>query len=83
MIDPAASARHKHFLRGYFRGAVLAMPAAVRRQEVERMVRGLASLPAFRRARTVGLYLSLPSEVDTAPVLALCRRARKGVAVPR
>ncbi len=46
------------------------------------MARRLSRLPAFRRARTVALYLSLPHEPDTRPLIELCRRSGKKVAVP-
>lgn len=75
-------ARHKFFLRNYFRRAVLSLPAAQRRRESRLMARRLSRLPAFRRARTVALYLSLPHEPNTAPLLRLCRQHKKRVAVP-
>jgi 5-formyltetrahydrofolate cyclo-ligase len=58
------------------------MPAARRRAEARAVARLVARWPAFRRARTVGLYAALAHELDTAPLLALCRRRGKTVALP-
>jgi len=40
------------------------------------------SLDAFRRAKVVACYLALPHEVQTAPLLAACRRLGQRVCVP-
>ena len=39
-------------------------------------------MPAFQNSHTVMLYLALPQEVQTAALLAECRRRVKQVAVP-
>ncbi|MGQ0644189.1 MAG: 5-formyltetrahydrofolate cyclo-ligase [Elusimicrobiota bacterium] len=82
LIEAAALARRKFFLRNYFKRAVLQIPAARRRKDSLRIASRLARLPVFRRARTVALYISLPFEVDTRPLLALCRSLGKTVAAP-
>jgi 5-formyltetrahydrofolate cyclo-ligase len=81
-IAAARTARHKNFLRGFHREQVLAIPAARRRALSRRAAMRLLSIPDFRFAETVGLYLPLPHEVDTAPILDICRRLKKAVAVP-
>jgi 5-formyltetrahydrofolate cyclo-ligase len=43
----------------------------------------LAGLPAVREARTVMAFLSLPTEIDTWPVIRWAWNAGKRVAVPR
>lgn len=40
------------------------------------------TLEAFRRAKVVACYLALPHEVQTAPLLAECRRLGQRVCVP-
>lgn len=42
----------------------------------------VAALPAFQRAGTVHIFLSLPEEVDTAPLLKRCLEAGKSILVP-
>lgn len=74
--------KHKLFLRNLYREKVRRMAASKRRTESLRIARRVARLPAFRRARVVAAYLSLPFEVDTRPLLDLCRAAGKRVAVP-
>ena len=43
----------------------------------------LADLPEFQQARTVLLFVSMPDEVDTLPILADALAAGKAVAVPK
>jgi 5-formyltetrahydrofolate cyclo-ligase len=74
--------RQKHFLRGYYRRRVESMPVALRRREETDFARRLARLEVFRRARCVGLYMALPWEFSVGPVLELCRRRGKAVALP-
>jgi 5-formyltetrahydrofolate cyclo-ligase len=74
--------RHKYFLRNFFKRAAKSIPADHRGRDARRLAARFSRLPAFRRAKTVGLYLALPHEIDTAPVIRLCRRAGKGIAVP-
>lgn len=74
--------KHKLFLRNLYREKVRRAPAAKRRAESLLIARRVSRLQAFRRARVVAAYLSLPFEVDTRPLLALCRAAGKQVVVP-
>lgn len=74
--------RQKHFLRAHFFALNREQPAARRRAAARRAARRLASRPAWRRAQTVGLFLSLPREIDTAPLIRAARAAGKVIAVP-
>ncbi len=42
-----------------------------------------AHLPAFRSAKTVGLFLSLPTEPDLAPLIEEAWSAKKQIVLPR
>jgi len=75
-------ARHKFFLRNFYRKAVLSLPASERRRDSRRVAERLAGLEDFRQAKVVALYVALPHEVDMRPVLDLCRRLKKTVALP-
>ncbi|MBK8575074.1 MAG: 5-formyltetrahydrofolate cyclo-ligase [Elusimicrobia bacterium] len=46
------------------------------------MARGVSARAEFHRARRVGVFLSLPTEIDTAPLIELARQEGKTVAVP-
>ena len=81
-VDDLQSARHKHFLRGWHREMVRAMPASARRRDARLTAETLSLLPAFQDAQTVGLYVSVGAEMDSRPFLDLCRRYKKAVAVP-
>ena len=48
----------------------------------EQIAAHVQSLDAFRRAKVVACYLALPQEVQTAPLLAACRRLGLRVCVP-
>ncbi len=74
--------KHKHFLRGYYRRAVSSLSAASRRRESLQIARRLERLPAFRNAKTVALYISRWGEVDTRPILDLCRKRGKAPVAP-
>ena len=47
------------------------------------VARRLAACPAWQRAGLVLCFLSMPGEVDTAPIIAAAGQAGKSVAVPR
>lgn len=64
---------------------------AARRRELDRawirtasraVAGGVGGLPEFAAAGTVACYLALPSEVQTQPLIELCRQAGKNVCVP-
>lgn len=46
------------------------------------MSRRVAGLSEFRSARVLGIFLSLPWEIDSKPLIAVARREGKTVAVP-
>jgi 5-formyltetrahydrofolate cyclo-ligase len=46
------------------------------------MSRRVAGLSEFRSARVLGIFLSLPWEIDSKPLIAAARREGKTVAVP-
>jgi len=48
----------------------------------EQIAANVQSMDAFRRAKVVACYLALPQEVQTAPLLAACRRLGLRVCVP-
>ena len=48
----------------------------------EQIAARVQTLDAFRRAKVVACYLALPQEVQTAPLLAACRRLGQRVCVP-
>jgi 5-formyltetrahydrofolate cyclo-ligase len=81
-VERAQISRHKQVLRGFYREAVLAFPPARRARLSRRLADRLAALREFRLAQTVGLYVALPHEPDSSPLLDLCRRMGKAVAVP-
>lgn len=79
---PDQTARHKYFLRLHYREAVRGVSVVERRSGARAVAERVARLPEFRRARVLGIFLSLPFEIDTAPLMALARRAGKTLAVP-
>jgi len=58
------------------------MTLAQKRAAARAAARRVAGVAAFRRAQVLGIFLSLPTEIETAPLIALARRANKTVAVP-
>jgi 5-formyltetrahydrofolate cyclo-ligase len=80
--DAARMARHKQFLRGYYRHQVSRLSSAARRALSAKAVRRLALLPAFQAAQTVGIYAGVEGELDTTALFDLCGRTGKAVAVP-
>lgn len=59
-----------------------ALPAAERVRLSADLCRRLGATEAWRRARTVLLYASLPDEVDTAGLIAAAGRQAKRVVLP-
>jgi len=56
--------------------------AGARRQASQAVARRLCALQAFRRAKTVMVYLPLPYELDTSAIIRRARRLRKRIVVP-
>jgi 5-formyltetrahydrofolate cyclo-ligase len=82
LTERVSIARYKYFLRNHMKQALLALPTAERRRSARRLAARLSRLPIFQRARVVGATLSLPHEMDSGPLLSLCRRANKTVVIP-
>lgn len=80
--SPDETARHKYFLRLHYREAVRGLSVARKRAGARAVAERVARLPKFRRASVLGVFLSLPFEIDTVPLISLARRAGKTVAVP-
>lgn len=59
------------------------MPAAVRARKSLQICRHLLDAREYQSASVVMLYLSMPEEVDTTPILQDAWRRGKTVAVPR
>lgn len=74
--------RHKDFLRRHFRDTLRCLPAGRRRDCAGAVARRLSRLPVFAQAPAVAVYLTRPGELDTAPLIALCRRLGKIVLAP-
>jgi 5-formyltetrahydrofolate cyclo-ligase len=73
----------KATLRAALIAARRALPAEDRQSRSRSVASRLVELPAFSRARTVGLYAPIGAEVDTAEVARLAAVAGKQVAFPR
>jgi 5-formyltetrahydrofolate cyclo-ligase len=75
-MDPKEAARDQTRLRLAKLDPGWMLKASRRIQE------SLVALPEFKEAEVVGLYLSLPSEVQTGGIISACAKAGKKVAVP-
>jgi 5-formyltetrahydrofolate cyclo-ligase len=83
MTDAAAGrSTQKRALRREVLGRLRTQPPGARRAASAAIHARLFALDAFRCARGVHCFLSLPEEVDTAPVLERCREAGKAAFVP-
>ncbi|MBP9128412.1 MAG: 5-formyltetrahydrofolate cyclo-ligase [Elusimicrobia bacterium] len=76
------TARHKYFLRLHFREVVRGMSVDGKKAAARDAARRVGLLAEFRRADTVGLFLSMGTEIDTGPLIAAVWAAGKKVAVP-
>lgn len=81
-VTPSDLLREKHFWRLHFREQARALSREARRRGAAAMARRAVALAAFKRAKTVGIFISLPHEIDTRPLARLCRAAGKEIAVP-
>ena len=77
----------KQRLRREIRIQAARLTEKYRREASERIVRQVLSLPAYRKARTVMAFVSLPGEPDTRPILedaaAQARKDRAAAPVHR
>jgi 5-formyltetrahydrofolate cyclo-ligase len=76
------TARHKYFLRLHFREMVKGLSVEKKKAAARGAARRVGALAEFRRAETVGLFMSMGTEIDTGPLIAAARAAGKKVAVP-
>ncbi len=75
MTKPEARIRARRIIRS--------IPARSRSARSAAIARALAAAPAWKSATAVLTYLSMPEEVDTAPIIEAARTVGKTVAVPR
>jgi 5-formyltetrahydrofolate cyclo-ligase len=81
-MNDDALLRVKLFYRRRLRSTLPPRTAATRRRSAERVAARWAHWTRFRRARHVGLYVPYDWEMDTSPLLDLCRRLGKHVSAP-
>ena len=73
----------KHAIRRLLRERLAAMSDAERNARSIRACNLIAASPEFAMARVVMLFLSTPSEIETAPLALKCWQTGKTVAVPK
>ncbi len=76
-------ATDKPALRQHYRALRDAIPAEVRAQRSQAILRMLLRIERFEHAGSVFVYVSTGSEVDTRGLITACWSAGKVVAVPR
>lgn len=74
--------RAKRELRKRLRGLRAALPAGSVAQRSAAVAERVTALPAWREARTVALFVSMPDEVQTLALVEAARSAGKRVALP-
>jgi len=72
----------KSELRRLYRQTVTEYPAEARAREEADIARRVGELSDFVAAQTVAIFLSMPHELNTAPIIELCRKSGKRVVVP-
>jgi 5-formyltetrahydrofolate cyclo-ligase len=80
-ISPTQDARAA--LRRTLRSRRRDIPRAMRTTAARRVARLVAKSGWLKPGRHIGLYLSMPEELDTAPLLALARRRGCTISLPR
>ena len=73
----------KRELRAKMRALRRAMPPLKAAADSRALAERLFALPVYRNAKSVYLYLSLPGEVDTEPILERALADGKRVAAPK
>lgn len=73
----------KQAIRKELKARLKAIPPADRAQRSRAVVDRLLALSEYQQARTLLLFVSLTSEVDTSPAFVHARAAGKRLAVPR
>lgn len=82
-MDPDELIQAKGRTRRIISAALVRLPAGRRRAAGVAVIQRLQQLPAVRDARTLMAFLSLPTEIDTWPILRWAWAQGKRVAVPR
>lgn len=72
----------KNSLRSAIRATRKSRSERVRQEAAEEFARVVLSIPEVRAAKTVGLYVSRPSEPDTGPLLELLSAMDKKILLP-
>jgi 5-formyltetrahydrofolate cyclo-ligase len=78
-----AEATDKHLIRSQLRQKLVAIGEPDRRAKSLKACNWIAGSPEFAAARIVMLYLSTPTEVDTASLALKCWQTGKTVVVPK
>ncbi|MFP6803418.1 MAG: 5-formyltetrahydrofolate cyclo-ligase [Pseudomonadales bacterium] len=69
-------------LRKSLRSARRSITPVEREEKSQLLARNLARYLPFRRCKKLAVYLSLPEEVDTSPVIELAQLLRKAIYLP-
>ena len=69
-------------LRKSLRSARRALPRSVREEKSHKIARNLARYLPFRRCNRLAIYLPIPEEVDTWPMIELAGRLNKPIYLP-
>lgn len=69
-------------MRRAIAGKRRALDRAWIREASRAVAQSASALPEFAAAKTVACYLALPTEVQTQPLIDLCRKAGKTICVP-
>jgi 5-formyltetrahydrofolate cyclo-ligase len=81
--QPAEGSHSKSMVRKALRDRLAAMSPEDRHRKSQAACAFLTSSPEFQAAHTVMIFLSMPLEVDTAPLALKCWQAGKTVVAPK
>ncbi|MEJ0098574.1 MAG: 5-formyltetrahydrofolate cyclo-ligase [Pseudomonadota bacterium] len=70
-------------LRRQLRARRRAIQGTARKRAAQLLAQQVAAMHLLRPGRRIGLYLSMPEEIDTAPLLRLARERGCEIALPR
>ena len=73
----------KETLRAKYKKLRDRLPASYKKEAARKIAQKLFSLPAWRRAKSVGLYVSVRSEVDTSGIIRQALAEGKKVRAPK
>lgn len=73
----------KRELRKRIRACLKALSSNQIKDETEYLTEQLLNHPLYQKAKSIGLYASLPTEMDTSKMLRDCLRTKKRVFLPR